>query len=89
MESRVATDIRQFIISTFLFGDEARMPTDTDSLLETGTIDSTGILELIEFLESEYLFSVADSETVPENLGSVANLVRYVGEKAGQAADVS
>ena len=89
MESRVAADIRQFIISTFLFGDEARMPADTDSLLETGTIDSTGILELIEFLESEYLFSVAYSETVPENLGSVANLVRYVGEKAGQAADVS
>jgi len=86
MESRVAGEIRHFIISTFLFGDEARMPADDDSLLETGTIDSTGVLELIDFLESEYRFSVSDSETVPQNLGSVSNLVRYVQEKADQAA---
>ena len=44
-------------------------------------IDSTGILELIEFLEAEFEISVDEAETVPENLDGVANLVAYVGRK--------
>lgn len=89
MELQVAADLREFILSEYLFGDESRMPADTDSLLESGVLDSTGVLELIEFLEDKYQFSVEDSETVPENLGSIANLTRYVTGKINRAAGVA
>lgn len=89
MELQVTADLREFILSEYLFGDESRMPADTDSLLESGVLDSTGVLELIEFLEDKYQVSVEDSETVPENLGSIANLTRYIAAKIGRAAGVA
>ena len=54
------------------------MPGESESLLETGILDSTGVLELIEFLEGEFHIRVTDTETVPENLGSIAAITRYV-----------
>lgn len=73
--------VEGFILSSFLFGDDSRMPSRNDSLLETGLIDSTGVLELIEFLESEFDLRVEESESVPENLDSIDNLVRFVTAK--------
>lgn len=78
MESDVRARLREFINENFLFGDEARMPADEDDLLLAGIVDSTGILELIEFLESDFGIQVSEEDTVPANLGSVANLTRYV-----------
>jgi acyl carrier protein len=72
--------IRHFIDENFLFG----VPTDyTDdaSLMDTGIIDSTGVLELIGFLEGEFDITIADDELEPENLDTVANMVRFVSEK--------
>lgn len=86
MSGQVVTQLREFISTAYLFGDDSRMPSDTDSLLETGVLDSTGVLELIEFLEETYGFTVEDQETVPENLGSIAGLTRYVLSKTGQEA---
>lgn len=86
MSVQVATQLKEFISSAYLFGDDSRMPADTDSLLETGVLDSTGVLELIEFLEETFQFTVEDSETVPENLGSIDGLTRYVLSKTGQEA---
>jgi acyl carrier protein len=62
------------------------MPADDDSLLETGVLDSTGVLELIEFLEEDFGVQVTDAETVPENLGSIAGLTRYLTEKSSATA---
>jgi acyl carrier protein len=76
--SRIITD---YIVRDFLFGDESRMPREDESLLEHGIIDSTGILELIEFLESEFGIAVTEAETLPKNLGSAANLTRFVMAK--------
>jgi acyl carrier protein len=73
--------ISEFIIVNYLFGDKARLPKDGESLIELGIIDSTGILELIEFIEKTFGIQVKESETVPENLGSIANLTRYVSSK--------
>jgi len=73
--------IEDFILSSFLFGDAERMPSRTESLLETGVIDSTGVLELIEFLESEFGLQVLDDESVPENLDSIDTLARFVAAK--------
>lgn len=84
MNASLKSDLRQFISSEYLFGDDSRMPADTDSLLETGILDSTGVLELIEFLEEKYAISVDESETVPENLGSIINISRYVTQKIDQ-----
>jgi len=72
----------EFILANFLFGDSEKVPDDEDSLLQTGVVDSTGILELIEFLETEFNFQVLDNETVPENLDGIANVVRYVLRKS-------
>ncbi len=81
METSVAEEIRRFVIGNYLFGDESRMPDDDESLIENGVVDSTGILELIEFLEETFAITVAEFETVPQNLGSITGVVTYVGAK--------
>ncbi len=81
MDTQIRADLTEFIVTNYLFGDIAGVPRDDDSLVEGGIIDSTGILELIEFLESHFGVEVSDSETVPENLGSISNLTKFVMSK--------
>jgi acyl carrier protein len=77
----IGQEIRQFIINNFLFGElDAKMSND-DSLLDRGIIDSTGVLELVEFLEEKYVIKVQDDELVPQNLDSVNSLVQFVNRK--------
>lgn len=71
----------EFIIDNFLFGDRARAPGLDDSFLELGIIDSTGVLELVQFLEQTFQIKVGDAELVPENLDSIRALVDFVGRK--------
>lgn len=78
---KIRTEIIEFITNNFLFGDKTRLPSDESSLLDNGIMDSTGVLELIEFLEDKFLITVAESETLPENLGSVSNLLGYLAKK--------
>jgi acyl carrier protein len=72
--------IRHFIRESFLFGgnDELR---DDDSFLEMGIVDSTGVLELVAFLEGEWELTIDDSELIPENLDSVDNIARFLDRK--------
>lgn len=81
VETSVADQIRSFVVNNYLFGDQSRLPADSESLIETGVVDSTGILELIEFLEETFAITVEDSETVPDNLGSVAGIDAFVSSK--------
>lgn len=74
--------IRNFIIENFLFEEDENLKEET-SFLENGIIDSTGILELVTFLEESYGITVEDEELVPENLDSIANVVRYIQTKLG------
>ena len=74
--------IRQFIIETFLFEEDESLKEDT-SFLESGIIDSTGILELVSFLEENFGITVEDEELIPENLDSIANVVAYLNKKNG------
>jgi acyl carrier protein len=76
----LATDLRHFITENFLFGVETPFG-DDDSLLEHGIVDSTGVLELITHLEDAHGITVGDEDLVPENLDSIANLVRFIAEK--------
>ncbi|MDN5976432.1 MAG: acyl carrier protein [Acidipropionibacterium jensenii] len=73
--------VRGFVLEDLLLGDSERLPSDDSSLLETGVIDSTGILELIEFLEQNFGIQVADNETIPENLDGIDRVVSYVLSK--------
>lgn len=77
----VQEKIRKFILENYLFtADEAALAND-DSFLKKGIIDSTGILELIQFLQDDLGVVVQDSEMIPENLDSVNNVVAFVGRK--------
>jgi acyl carrier protein len=75
------TEIRQFIVENFLFGQRSNQLADDESFLESGIIDSTGVLELIAFIESRYEISVADEELVPANLDSVNRVAGFVERK--------
>jgi acyl carrier protein len=72
--------IKNFIIDNFLFGNADGVNDDT-SFLEEGIIDSTGVLELINFLEEEFLINVEDEELVPENLDSINNVEAFTIRK--------
>jgi len=81
VDAKIRAELAEFIVTNYLFGDIARVPRDNDSLVEEGIIDSTGILELIEFIESHFRVEVSESETVPENLGSISNLAEFIMRK--------
>jgi len=81
MNNEIKDKVIAFIIKNYLFGDEKQKPGDDISLIEEGIVDSTGILELIEFLETTFGIEVEDTETLPQNLGSISNLVRFIESK--------
>jgi acyl carrier protein len=81
MMMSVENKIRGYIAENFLFGDTAQLGAE-ESFLDKGIIDSTGILEIVMFLEEEFGVKVADNEMLPENLDSISNLVRFIERKA-------
>ena len=82
----IAEQIRCFILENYLFSDDDSALGSDDSFLETGILDSTGMMELIYFLEEEYQVTVQDEEMIPENLDSVARVVAYVQRKRDAGA---
>ena len=72
--------VRNFIIENFLFEEDENLKEDT-SFLENGIIDSTGILELVTFLEETFEITVEDEELIPENLDTISNVVQYIQTK--------
>lgn len=81
----VENTVRDFIVANFLFGDSGRAVGDDDSMLEHGIIDSTGILELVFFLESTYCIAIDDKDMIPANLDSIARIASFVGRKTARA----
>jgi len=79
------TEIKNFIVTTFLLGDAGQL-NDGTSFLENGIIDSTGILELVLFLEQTYGIKVDQAEMLPENFDSIDNIDRFLSRKAAPAA---
>ncbi len=72
--------VRDYIVEHFLFGDGGAFKEDTP-FIEEGIIDSTGILELVMFLEETYGIKIEDSELVPQNFDSLANISQYLAGK--------
>jgi acyl carrier protein len=77
----IKQQVRQFILANYLFTDDESKLSDSQSLLQSGAMDSTGILELIMFLEENMNLKVADAEMIPANLDSVDNVVGFVERK--------
>ena len=75
--------LRTFIQNNFLLGDKNRAIKKDESFLQNGIIDSTGVLELVNFIEETYKIKVEDEELVPENLDSIQNLIAYIQRKQG------
>ncbi len=76
--------IRSYIASNFLFNAKDSSLADDASFLDAGIIDSTGVLELVGFLEKTFDVKIADEELLPENLDSINSIARFIeGKKEG------
>lgn len=74
---QIREDLRQFVVDNFLFGREGELR-DGDSFLENGIIDSTGVLELIAFLEQRFGLELEETDLTPDNLDSIDKVTRLV-----------
>ena len=89
-ESMIENDIREFLATNFPLTSGWDQINSTDSLIEVGVIDSTGVLELVEFIESHFEIAIPLEELLPENLDSIENISRYVSTKLdGAGVDVA
>jgi acyl carrier protein len=81
MSSTVAAKVHSYVVDRFLFGKDGHRLQNDASFLEQSLIDSTGVLELVAFLEEQYGIKVDDDELVPENLDSVNRIAQFVERK--------
>ena len=79
--STVEQELRTFLAENFSLGRDVSHLSSTQSLTERGFIDSVGIVELLTFLETRYEVQINDDETIPENIDTIDNIVRFIGEK--------
>ena len=79
--SETVEKLRKYIFDNFLFTEDENALENDDSFMEKGIIDSTGILEVITFIEEDFGITVNDEELIPENLDSINNLSAYIKRK--------
>lgn len=80
---KILNEIRGYIVENILFGEGQGLEADTP-LHESGILDSTGFLEIITFVEEKFGIEIADSEVVPENLGTLRRLSDFVARKTAE-----
>lgn len=81
MAESIQQEIKTYIVDNFLFGSGGDTLTPEASLLEQGIIDSSGVLELVGYIESTYEIQVLDEEIVPENFDSIKRIESYIIQK--------
>jgi acyl carrier protein len=81
MEMAIENEITQFLKQNFPLSPRDFSLNPNGSLIEAGVIDSTGVLELIEFIESQYHIPVPDEDVLPENLDSIVAITRYIAAR--------
>lgn len=86
--AHIQNEVQRFVISNFLFGQPTEIQ-ENESLLDKGVIDSTGVLELISFLEEQFGIKVEDNEVIPDNLDSTASIAAYVEKKQATSVETS
>jgi acyl carrier protein len=81
MSDETKAAIRTFIVENFLFGDDSQpLPADL-SLIDNDLVDSTGILELVGFIEERFAIQVADADIVPANLDTIERIAAFIARK--------
>jgi acyl carrier protein len=80
------SEIRKFVIENFLFGEEEDLKNDAP-FFETGIVDSTGMLEIVTYLEETFKITVKDEEVVPENFSSIHTINQYIQKKLNGKAE--
>jgi acyl carrier protein len=86
---RIEVQIRRYVLENFLFSDDESQLHNEASFLEEGIVNSTGVLELVLFVEETFGVMVEDDELLPENFDSVNQLAIYVRAKLGEGVHVS
>lgn len=81
MVDDVRTEVRSFIVESFLFGDDSQPLPDDMSLIDNDLVDSTGVLELVGFIEERFGVAVEDGEIVPANLDTIERIAAFVARK--------
>ncbi|MCS6285444.1 MAG: acyl carrier protein [Nitrospira sp.] len=82
----IEAKVRQYVLDKLLFGRTEVVVDGDTSFLESGIIDSTGVLELVAFLEEEFRVKVEDEDLIPANLDSVNAVTRFVERKSAVPA---
>ena len=80
---QVRAKIRGYILENLLFTDDPSQLPDDASLLDRGIIDSTGVLEIVLFLEEQFGIKVKDSDMLPENFDTVDRMAQFVVRLSG------
>jgi acyl carrier protein len=79
--------VREFIIKNFAYGlNNSIHLQDDESLMDAGIIDSTGVIEIISFIESEFDVFISMDEVLPENIQSIESISQFIGNKTQKAA---
>ncbi len=81
MSETLQNQVRTFVVDNFLFGDQGGLSGDDQSLIENDVIDSTGVLELVSFIEERFGIAMSDAEIVPANLDSVSRIAAFIERK--------
>lgn len=84
----ITLQVRRFIVQNYLLGEDNGFQ-ETDSFLECGIIDSTGILELVAFIQETYNITIEDEELIPENFDSISNVSAFLGRKTNSGAEAT
>ena len=79
----IEEQIREYVVDNFLFSEDGYHLPEDASFLEEGIVDSTGVLELVMFVEETFNITVEDDEILPENFDSVSQLAAYIRRKVG------
>ena len=77
----VKSIVKDFVVNNYLYGKETVPLADDTSFLDGGIISSTGVLELIDFLEEEFTIRIENHEVIPENLDSFNNIEKFIKYK--------
>lgn len=78
---QIRQELRRFVVTNFLLGEDDAALDDDASFIEKGIVDSTGVLELVSFLEQRYAVKLDDEDLVPDNLDSIHNLLAFLERK--------
>lgn len=79
----IGEQIRRYIAENLLFSDSDFPYPDDSSFLKNGVVDSTGVMELVSYVEKEFGVTVSPQEVVPDNFDSVSSLIKYIQRKKG------